>query len=269
MSDPTRRHLLGLVSEEPRTTGELCASVRSLSRTAVLQHLSVLEEANLLISTREGRVRWNHINAAPLHAACGAWLDRHVRPLARSMVDLKRVAESQTNVTKEPTERRGPRAGRHPMEEGRAARPPLTAMTTEQTIEINAPRTRVWEALVDETSAWWSQDFYVTDSPKGVVIEPHVGGRWYENAGDGAGGLWGFIQTFDPPNRLEIVGALFPQWGGPATMHLTLELEEQGGGTILSVRDTLFGAVTEKLGEQTKDGWRALFADAFKTYVEG
>ena len=35
-----------------------------------------------------------------------------------------------------------------------------------------------------------------------VVFEPRVGGALYENWGDGAGHLYGWVTAFDPPHRL-------------------------------------------------------------------
>jgi DNA-binding transcriptional ArsR family regulator len=66
LGDRSRRKMLDLLAERPRTTGELAAAFPRLSRFAVMKHLSVLSSAGLLVVTRDGRKRWNAINAAPL-----------------------------------------------------------------------------------------------------------------------------------------------------------------------------------------------------------
>jgi len=78
LSDPTRRNLLDLLRERPRTTGELCARFKSLSRFAVMKHLRVLEETRLVTAKRDGRMRWNHLNVDPIRELDRQWM-RHYR----------------------------------------------------------------------------------------------------------------------------------------------------------------------------------------------
>lgn len=75
LSDPTRRKILDLLNEERRTTGDLCAAFE-LSRFAVMKHLTVLENAGLISVQREGRERYNQINAAPLSQLYDRWVSR-------------------------------------------------------------------------------------------------------------------------------------------------------------------------------------------------
>jgi len=64
LASPTRRRLLDLLRAAPRTTGELCDAVPELDRTTVLQHLRVLERAELVTGRKVGRER--HLSLAPL-----------------------------------------------------------------------------------------------------------------------------------------------------------------------------------------------------------
>lgn len=64
LAAPTRRQILDLLKEAPRTTGELCAQFADLDRTTVLQHLRVLERAELVTGRKVGRER--HLSLAPL-----------------------------------------------------------------------------------------------------------------------------------------------------------------------------------------------------------
>jgi DNA-binding transcriptional ArsR family regulator len=63
LADSRRREILDLLKDEPRTTGDICSKFKKLDRCTVMQHLSVLEKADLIITKREGRYRWNYINA--------------------------------------------------------------------------------------------------------------------------------------------------------------------------------------------------------------
>lgn len=53
LADPTRRSILELLRDGPRSVGELAADV-PVSRPAVSQHLGVLERARLVSVERQG-----------------------------------------------------------------------------------------------------------------------------------------------------------------------------------------------------------------------
>lgn len=65
-------------------TGELCAAFPALDRCTVMQHLKVLEEADLVIVRRRGRERWNHLNPLPIKHIHDRWIG----PYAARAVDL-------------------------------------------------------------------------------------------------------------------------------------------------------------------------------------
>ena len=46
-----------------------------LSRYAVMQHLSVLEKAGIMLVRRKGRERWNELNAVPIQRELERWLN--------------------------------------------------------------------------------------------------------------------------------------------------------------------------------------------------
>lgn len=64
LANPVRRRMLDVLRDAPRTTGELCAACPELDRTTVLQHLRVLERAELVAGRRVGRER--HLSLSPL-----------------------------------------------------------------------------------------------------------------------------------------------------------------------------------------------------------
>jgi DNA-binding transcriptional ArsR family regulator len=78
LADATRRSVLDLLREKPRTTGELCSRFTQMSRFAVMKHLKLLEQSKLVVSRREGKFRWNYLNADPIRRIDEAWL-RHYR----------------------------------------------------------------------------------------------------------------------------------------------------------------------------------------------
>ena len=69
-----RRQILDDLKDQPLTTGTLCAHFPDLDRCTVMQHLKVLEDADLVIPERRGRERWNHLDALPIHAIHERWI---------------------------------------------------------------------------------------------------------------------------------------------------------------------------------------------------
>ena len=56
VSDPTRRSILEFLTEGPLSAGEIAGRL-PVSLTAVGQHLRILEEADLIRTAKNGRVR--------------------------------------------------------------------------------------------------------------------------------------------------------------------------------------------------------------------
>lgn len=94
LADDRRREILDLLSERPRTTGELCAHFGKIDRCTVMQHLGVLEKAELVIVKREGRQRWNYLNVVPVQEIYDRWISRYARPSVELLTRLKRDLEN-------------------------------------------------------------------------------------------------------------------------------------------------------------------------------
>ena len=93
LSDRTRRALLDELASEAKTTGALVDAFPHLSRTAVMKHLDVLEDAALITVRRDGRMRWNQLNTAPIQEIADRWVDPLIRPQAKRLNRLKRHVE--------------------------------------------------------------------------------------------------------------------------------------------------------------------------------
>lgn len=93
LANPVRRRLLDAMKAGPRTTGQLCEAEPSLDRCTVMQHLKILEAADLILVRREGRERWNHLNAMPIKAVHDRWIAPYARQAVAMLEDLKRRVE--------------------------------------------------------------------------------------------------------------------------------------------------------------------------------
>ena len=92
-----RRRILDLLKAEPLTTGMLCARFPELDRCTVMQHLSVLEDAGLVVAERRGRERWNHLDALPIHAIHERWIGPYAAYAAGMLSRLKKVVEEEAD----------------------------------------------------------------------------------------------------------------------------------------------------------------------------
>jgi DNA-binding transcriptional ArsR family regulator len=72
-----RRAMLDALKDGPRTTGMLCEDFMPMDRCTVMQHLKVLEQAELVVARREGRERWNHLNSLPIKQIHDRWISEY------------------------------------------------------------------------------------------------------------------------------------------------------------------------------------------------
>ncbi|MAM40172.1 MAG: transcriptional regulator [Erythrobacter sp.] len=77
LGDANRRRMVGLLSDHPATISELSAFL-DISKTAVGQHLAVLEKARLARSSKVGRTRTCQLDPAGL-VALQDWINFHRR----------------------------------------------------------------------------------------------------------------------------------------------------------------------------------------------
>jgi DNA-binding transcriptional ArsR family regulator len=84
LADRTRRALLARLALQPAMVTELAAPF-SMSLPAVSRHVRVLERAQLVVRTVDGRIHQCALDAAPLQTA-GQWLN-HYQPFWENKLD--------------------------------------------------------------------------------------------------------------------------------------------------------------------------------------
>jgi len=136
--------------------------------------------------------------------------------------------------------------------------------TVEMEISIHALKAKVWKGLVEKTTFWWPRNFYTSPKAKGFHIEPTLGGRMYEDWGNGDGLVWYNVFGVDAGESIHLQGFLSPPYG-PAHTLLVLTLSEKDGVTVLKLSDSTIGK-TDKCEKEA--GWKELFEGSFKPYVE-
>jgi DNA-binding transcriptional ArsR family regulator len=89
LADRRRRSILDALKDEPKTTGQLVALFPEIDRCTVMLHIRVLADAGLVIARREGRERWNHLNALPIKDIHDRWIGDYARNAVGMMSRLK------------------------------------------------------------------------------------------------------------------------------------------------------------------------------------
>ena len=90
LADPTRRLLLDrLFERDGRTLSELEAEVPALTRFGVMRHLSVLEEAGLVVSRKQGRYKRHYLNPVPIRLIYERWMGKYREREVTALLDLK------------------------------------------------------------------------------------------------------------------------------------------------------------------------------------
>jgi len=101
LGSPHRRALLDALKDGPQTTTALCEVLPSLSRYAVMQHLGVLERAGVVLVRREGRERWNELNAVPIQRELERWLNGFQQASASQLLAFERHLQDTAAEEKE------------------------------------------------------------------------------------------------------------------------------------------------------------------------
>jgi len=101
LGSPHRRALLDALKDGPKTTSALCEVLPRLSRYAVMQHLGVLERAGVVLVRREGRERWNELNAVPIQRELERWLNGFQQASASQLLAFERHLQETAAEEKE------------------------------------------------------------------------------------------------------------------------------------------------------------------------
>ena len=93
LADPSRRRLLDLLFErDGRTLGELEEEF-AMSRFGVMKHVRVLEDAELVVTRKDGRATRHFLNPVPIQLVADRWVDKYRAERVTALVDLKTALE--------------------------------------------------------------------------------------------------------------------------------------------------------------------------------
>lgn len=72
-------------------------------------------------------------------------------------------------------------------------------------IVVRATIEHTFRIFHEDMTSWWPARHHIGQRPMvATILEPRVGGRWYELEDDGSQCEWGIVLTWDPPRHLEL-----------------------------------------------------------------
>jgi len=244
LADPKRRRIIQLLNEKTRTTSEICAYF-NVSRFAIMRHLKVLEQAELIQTRREGRQRWNFLNEDLFLQVQQTFLDNPDNKEFHLMEIINFLARQE--------QKRADDAGIQEQS-------PI-----ELTIVLQATPDEVFQALTEKIDAWWS---YRIMADSHVYLEPEVGGRFFEAFNHGGGALYASVTLLKPGEEIRLAGSMgLTEDAINNVIYFNIHLQHPGT-TILQLTHHFMGRVNEITVDTFKRSWFDLLAQQLKSFIE-
>ena len=98
LADASRRQLLDRLRKKAGLTlGDLCQG-HNISRQAVTKHLVLLEEANLVVSVKQGREKLHYLNPVPINEIYMRWIGKFERNQVQALFNLKQALKENERL---------------------------------------------------------------------------------------------------------------------------------------------------------------------------
>ena len=93
-------------------------------------------------------------------------------------------------------------------------------------VTVQAPQSVAWRVFTEKMGTWWPLAYYKIGKANAVdaVIEPRVGGRWYELGDDGSTSQWGSVLAWEPHTRLLLSWDISADWQYAPALKTEVEL---------------------------------------------
>ncbi len=133
-------------------------------------------------------------------------------------------------------------------------------------VVVRAPPARAFALFAGRIGTWWPKDKHIGARPAvDVVLEPGVGGRWFERDADGAETQWGRVLAWEPPTphaegRMLLAWQIGADWRFDPGFETEVELRFTPVADGTEVRLThrrleRFGAHAERMAGMLGGGW--------------
>jgi uncharacterized protein YndB with AHSA1/START domain len=95
-----------------------------------------------------------------------------------------------------------------------------------KTMNVQAPIETAWRVFTEKMGTWWPLAHYKIGKANAVdaVLEPRVGGRWYERGEDGSTCDWGRVLVWEPGSRLVVTWDIDANWQFDPKLNTEIEV---------------------------------------------
>ena len=115
----------------------------------------------------------------------------------------------------------------------------MTIAPIKRSIHTKATLPRAFEIFTGQIGRWWPRGSGIGASPLvEMVLEPGVGGRWFERDAEGQETQWGRVLVWQPPERLVLAWQLNREKRFDPDLITEVELTftaADGGGTDVTL----------------------------------
>lgn len=141
-----------------------------------------------------------------------------------------------------------------------------------RTITVPLAPEAAFDLFTARMSEFWPTSHSIGAAPfEAVVIEPWIGGRWYERSADGSECQWGRVLAWESPHRLVLAWQLDADWRYDPEFKTDVDItfvESEPGHTKLALRHghlERFGDRADELKAvfSSPNGWGGIL-DAYR-----
>jgi uncharacterized protein YndB with AHSA1/START domain len=95
-----------------------------------------------------------------------------------------------------------------------------------KTVTVNVPQAHAFRVFTEQFGRWWPLATHKLGKQPAetAVIEPKVGGRWFERSVDGTECDWGHVMVWDPPDRLVLTWEISADFREDKTIQTEVEV---------------------------------------------
>lgn len=93
-------------------------------------------------------------------------------------------------------------------------------------LRVEASQAIAWRVFTERMGTWWPLAHYKIGKAKAVdaIVEPRVGGRWYERGEDGSTCDWGTVLAWEPNSRLVLSWDINADWQHEPALKTEIEI---------------------------------------------
>lgn len=140
----------------------------------------------------------------------------------------------------------------------------MSSISVEIVVPVNIAH--AWEYYFNQVNSWWSKDYHTSPKTKRFIIQAYIGGKVFEDFGEGDGLIWGEVIGADYLHSLDIKGNLTRSFGGPAITFEKFLFEKVETGTKVTYTMDLIGDINDTTIASLKSGWEEILKQKYYRY---